>query len=155
MKNNNITLVRRQLDKSLSKIVEASKIHNKNQKNWLSVIRQALGMTASQLARRIGVSPAAIKKAEKNEELGTISINTMRKMAEHLECDFVYFLLPKEESLTKTVEKKALEYSKKILNQVSHTMILEEQGINEDEKNQQLKEIFQELISSQNSRIWD
>lgn len=155
MKKNNIPLMRRQIDKNLEKINITHETKHPPKKGWIKIIREALGMTASQLSRRMKISPAAINKAEKNEELGNISINTMKKFAEKLECEFVYFLIPKEGSLSKTVEKKTLQYSTKINNQASHTMSLEEQSISNSEKKMQLMEIYQELLTSNSNKIWD
>ena len=142
MKKNNTSLMRRQIDKNLQKLNITPDTKQPPKKGWIKIIREALGMTASQLSRRLKISPAAINKAEKNEKLGNISINTMKKIAEKLECEFVYFLIPKEGSILKTVEKKTLEYSIKINDQASHTMSLEEQSISHSERKIQLMEIY-------------
>ncbi len=147
--------MRRQIDKNLEKLNITNEIKHPPKKGWIKIIREALGMTASQLSRRLKISPAAINKAEKNEKLGNISINTMKKFAEKLECEFVYFLIPKEGSILKTVEKKTLEYSIKINDQASHTMSLEEQSISHSERKMQLMEIYQELLTSNSNKIWE
>lgn len=155
MQKNNIPLIRRQLDKNLAKLGLIREIKEAPKKGWLRVIREALGMTASQLAKRLQASPAAVSKAEKSEEQGTISLNSMKKYAEKLECDFVYFLIPKEGSLSQIVEKRTLQYAKKIHDQVSHSMSLESQSISDSEMKIQLMEIYQELLTSKNNKIWD
>jgi len=155
MRKNNIQLIRRQIDKNLEHLDISHEIRHPPKNGWLKIIREALGMTASQLSRYIKISPAGVSKAEKNEELGNITLNTMKKFAEKLECEFVYFLIPKEGSLSKTVEKKTLQYSIKINDQASHTMSLEEQGISDSEKKMHLMEIYQELLRSNSNKIWD
>ena len=55
---------------------------------WISAVRRALGMTAKQLAERVGLSQPRIAKMELNEN--NLKISTMKKIAEGLDCDFVY-----------------------------------------------------------------
>ena len=56
---------------------------------WLKTIREFLGMTTTQLAKRIGVSQPRVFAMEKNEK--NIKISTMERIADALDCDFVYY----------------------------------------------------------------
>src|SRR5258708_31843015 len=64
---------------------------------WVRSIRSALGMTGRQLGRRIGVSQNAISEAERAETEGRITLNTLRKLADGLNCELVYALVPRIE----------------------------------------------------------
>lgn len=57
---------------------------------WLRTIRELLGMTTTQFAKKIGVSQPRVFNMEKNEK--KLKISTMEKIADSLNCDFVYAL---------------------------------------------------------------
>ena len=52
---------------------------------WIAAVRQALGMTAKQLAERVGLSQPRIAKMELNEN--NLKISTMKKIAAGLDCE--------------------------------------------------------------------
>jgi len=59
-------------------------------------MRDALGMSSYQLARRIGVSQTRIMQFERAEANGSIRLAALRRAAEALSCTLVYALVPKE-----------------------------------------------------------
>jgi predicted DNA-binding mobile mystery protein A len=61
---------------------------------WLWPVREALGMTTRQLGRRVGVSKTSVTAAERAEREGTITLATLRRYAEGLDCQLVYSLVP-------------------------------------------------------------
>src|SRR5216683_882120 len=64
---------------------------------WIRAIREALGMSAPQLARRARIKAAqSIKDMQKDEVDGTIRLQTLEKIANALECDLVYALVPRK-----------------------------------------------------------
>ncbi|MBV8446883.1 MAG: mobile mystery protein A, partial [Hyphomicrobiales bacterium] len=63
-------------------------------RGWIRAIRDALGMTTVQLARRLGVSQPRITELEKSELSGSISLRSLRRAAEALGCQVVYVLVP-------------------------------------------------------------
>ena len=54
-------------------------------KGWIRAIRDALGMTRGQLGARLGVKPQSIADLEQSEALGTIRLESLRRVAEALE----------------------------------------------------------------------
>ena len=63
-------------------------------------------MTAKQLANRLGVAQQAVARIEKEELAGSVTIKTMRRIAENLDCVFVYGFVPRI-SLEETVSRQA------------------------------------------------
>ena len=61
---------------------------------WVRTIRQSLGMSAEQLARRIGVSRATIVTLERSEARGRITLASLEKLSRGLGCRVVYALVP-------------------------------------------------------------
>ena len=116
---------------------------------WISAVRQALGMTAKQLAERVGLSQPRIAKIELNEN--NLKISTMKKIAEGLDCDFVYSFVPKS-SLQETINRQARKKAEAILSNVNTNMALEDQLA--DDPNI-LTDVADEMIAKNIKRIWD
>ena len=116
---------------------------------WISAVRQTLGMTAKQLAERVGLSQPRIAKMELNEN--NLKISTMKKIAEGLDCDFVYGFVPKS-SLQETINRQARKKAEAILSNVNTNMALEDQLA--DDPNI-LTDVADEMIAKNIKRIWD
>jgi len=123
--------VRKQLDHKLQSFA-ALKNSPPPVRGWIRAIRDALGMTGEQLARRIGVQKQRIAALEKGEVAGTATINSIKKVAEAMDCVFVYALVPRD-SLEASVERQALKYAEKMHTDIQHSMVLEQQGLTPSE----------------------
>ena len=62
---------------------------------WIRAIREALGMSATQLARRMGVAQPTLTKLEQSEAADRIQLDSLRRVAAALDCDVVYALVPR------------------------------------------------------------
>jgi len=62
---------------------------------WIKALRAAGGISSRELAHRLDVSQSAVIQAEQHEAAGTISMLTLHKMAEALDCDLRYAFVPK------------------------------------------------------------
>ena len=67
------------------------------EKGMIWNIRRALGMSARQLGQRLGVSQSAVSQYERGEVSGSITLSTLKQVAEALECDLVYSLVPRQD----------------------------------------------------------
>lgn len=148
-----IKLRRRQLDKALG-ITALLKDVPDYKNGLIREIRLALAMTTSQLARRLGISQPAVSQLEASEQAGTISLNTLRRVADELDCRLVYALVPKR-SLEEVVEEQARKAASKVVISVSHSMALEDESISIEEREQQVKELTIKMVSDAKSDIWD
>ena len=72
------------------------KVVDPAQRGWLKVARFASHLSTNEVARRLGISRPAYSRAEASELRGTITIATMQRLADSLNCDFVYELRPRE-----------------------------------------------------------
>ena len=68
-KNSNITLQRAQIDKRLKSVRKLDLAQPTS--GWIRCIRTSLGMSATQLAKRLNVTPQTIKDYENADEAGT------------------------------------------------------------------------------------
>src|SRR5580704_13549145 len=52
-------------------------------RGWIKAVREALGMTTEQLARRLGVKQPSVVAIEQSEAKGTIELATLRRWPKH------------------------------------------------------------------------
>lgn len=62
---------------------------------WARSIREALGWSTSVLGRKLGMSHAGVRKLEAAEAAGVITLASLYKLAQALECDLRYALVPR------------------------------------------------------------
>ena len=146
-------LIREQLDASLKRLSPLLDV-TAPPKGWIRAIRDALGMTAKQLANRLGVAQQAVARIENEELAGSVTIKTMRRIAECLDCVFVYRFVPRK-SLEETVARQAKKVAAQRLAQASQTMCLENQALSRKENEQALSDLVDELIRTPPSNLWN
>lgn len=123
-------------------------------KGWLRAVRDALGMTTAQYARRLGVSQPRIVELEQSEASGSVTLNTLQRAAEALGCHLVYVLVP-ERPLADTVRERAETVAARQVAAVEHTMRLEDQAVtNKQVSKDLLRERVEELLRRP-ARLWD
>lgn len=145
-------LVREQLDNKLSKLKEFS-IQGLTSIGWIKTIREALGMTSKDLASRVGVNQSRIIHMEQAEADGNIKISTMKKIADALEMDFVYALVPRT-SLNDMVRDQARLLALKKMERLDHTMRLEMQELSSEEKERALKDMIDKILIDEIKDFW-
>ena len=121
---------------------------------WLKGIRTALGMTARQLGRRIGVSQNAISEAEAAEVEGRITLKTLQRTADGLGCDVAYALVPRG-PLDAMVHNRANQTAQRIVGEVTHGMALEAQSTDDVSREAEVSAVRERLIAQGSSQIWD
>lgn len=145
-------LIREQLEVSLQRLDPLRGV-NPPPKGWVRAIRDALGMTARQLAGRLGISQQSVARIEKDELSGSVTIKTMRRVAESLDCVFVCGFVPRS-SLEATVRRQAEQLASRRLAQASQTMALEDQGLKAEENKKVLSGMVDELVDELPSNLW-
>ncbi len=113
-------------------------------KGWVRAIRDALGMSANELAERVGVSQQRIAAIERDEVQDAVTLKTLREVADGLECDLVYVLLPRT-SLEPMVRQQAQRKATALLAPVTHHSRLEAQSLSASEDQAQIDELANRL----------
>lgn len=144
---------RRQLDKRLSSM-QNMELFVRPPRGWLKAIREALGMTTAQLGRRLGVVQSRVVAIEQAEAKGTITLNSLEKAAQALDCRLVYALMPRQ-PLEDIVEQRASLLAKSRLKSTGHTMTLEAQGVDATDESEQLKRLIRQLVEKSGSKLWE
>lgn len=125
MKSDARQRARQRLDERLSSLKPEDRFRPPP-KGWIRAIRDALGMTGVQLAKRLHVRPQTVEAIEKSEASESIQLSTLRRAAEAMGCTLVYALVPNS-SLENAVHQRARTLAIRDLQRVVHTMRLEAQ----------------------------
>lgn len=121
-------------------------------KGWVRAVRDALGMSGVQFARRLGVQPPSVAALEASEESGAIQLKTLRRAAEALDCTLVYALVPND-TLEGAVRARARKIALRDLGRVSHTMKLEAQETPDGSTDERLEAYIRDKVKERD--LWD
>jgi predicted DNA-binding mobile mystery protein A len=117
----------------------------------VKAIREALGMSTAQLAKRLGVKQPSVVGIEQSEAKGTIELATLRRAAEALDCTLVYALVPNK-PLEQTIRDRARLFGRQRLEPVEHSMMLENQKVTRKDADARIDEILRETNPR---KFWD
>ncbi|MEY3612206.1 MAG: hypothetical protein RJB14_1928 [Pseudomonadota bacterium] len=122
-------------------------------RGWLKLVREALGRTERQQAERLGISGATLHKSEQSEAEDRISLGQLRKLADGLDCELVYALVPRR-PLTDVVQERARAIAVEEVGSVAHTMVLEDQRPGSERLRKQVERRTEELLRGRWSDLW-
>jgi len=117
----------RQLSNALAALNQA-KLQPRPQKGWLRAVREALGLTLEQIGKSTHTTRQRIKAFEQAEAENRITLASLRRVAEAMDCELVYAVVPKSGTLRDLAEKSARAEATKRVLAVEHTMALEDQA---------------------------
>ncbi len=95
---------------------------------WIRAIRDALGMSAAELGRRMNVTGPAVSALERSERDGAARLDTLRRAAEAMDCTLVYVFIPNQ-GLDEALQSRAEQAARRHLAHVATTMALEDQAL--------------------------
>ena len=104
MNHKNRTLARLNLDAEMRHYRAAARKNATH--GQLTAIRRALNISPGEIARKSGISVAAVYARERSERAGTISLKALSRMAHAMGCKVVYGIVPEN---GKTLEMLAEE----------------------------------------------
>lgn len=151
MKQQSLTI--KQLDKKLEQW-QGAKDWFRPKNGWIRTIRKALGMTTSQLAERIGLSRSRVIRIEADEIKDVLTLQTMINIADALNCELVYALIPRI-SLQEMLEQQALKVAIEQIERISHNMLLENQSLPPEQIKEQIENLKTELLSKSPKNLWN
>ncbi|HUA54015.1 MAG TPA: mobile mystery protein A [Candidatus Sulfotelmatobacter sp.] len=120
-------------------------------RGWARAIRDALGMTADQLAKRLKMRQPSVVAIEQSEVKGTVQLATLRKVAAAMNCTLVYALVP-DRPLEAIVEERARTLARRRLAAVEHTMLLEKQQLPADDVEARVEALARDIDPRE---LWD
>ncbi|MBN2456316.1 MAG: mobile mystery protein A [Sedimentisphaerales bacterium] len=153
MKAKQKKLVREQLDETLKRL-QPLKSLALPRKGWIRAVRDALGMTGEQLAKRLKVNKQRVARIEQDERFGRVTLKTLKRVAEALDCILVYGFVP-EESLEQTIKNQARRIAQKRISRSNQMMRLEQQELGEKEKEKVLENLISDITNTMPKSLWN
>lgn len=121
---------------------------------WIRTARKALGMSAAQLARRLGRTRALVSNTEKAELNGGVTLRTMRSMAEAVNCRFIYAFVP-EENAEAIIKRRAREKAERHVMEAATQMVLEQQILSQSQIESEIERLSEKILKEQPSDLWN
>ncbi|MFD3292120.1 hypothetical protein SKC35_00330 [Aquirufa sp. KTFRIE-69F] len=143
-----------QLDDQIRQYVNGQRFDRIPQ-GWIRSSRTAIGMTLKQLAKRLGFSVPAAKNFEMREVDEAITLASLRKIANAMEMDLVYYFKPKQDSLDDLLQIRAELKAKELMERSNHAMILENQEADNKNKSREYDRLITEIRNQKLSSLWD
>lgn len=117
---------------------------------WIRYMRLAMGLKLKDFGKLVGLAPQTVKEAEVRESVGAVTLKTLERMANAMECDLVYGFVPRQE-LSSLIKLKAHEKARKILQVADTHMGLEDQAV-EIELEERINRLATKLIEK--DEVW-
>jgi predicted DNA-binding mobile mystery protein A len=118
------------LDARIPTLRPAQAAAQKPARGWLRAVRSALGLNQAKVAKKVATTRQAYADLEAAEQRGAISLNSLQRAAEAMDCELVYFVVPRE-SVARTYDELARRHDPafKHLQATEHSMALENQAV--------------------------
>lgn len=145
-------LLRRQIEAKLQGAKKTT-LPQPPRKGWIQAIRTALGMSVAQLANRLSMTDSGVRKLESSEYQRTITLQTLDKVAEAMDCQVYYVLIPND-TLENSRRKQAYQVAAAQLQKVAHSMSLESQCVSSDETAHQIEQEVKRLLTDESRKLW-
>ena len=119
---------------------------------WIQFIKDALSMSTKALAKRAGVSPSTMSETIKAERENGITLKRLQKVADAMDCDLVYYFLPRN-SIDQMIEERAHYLAEEKLRNIAIHMSIEDQSLTEEFIKDRIEDEVQDLRYSK--KLWD
>ena len=84
------------LDKDIEALQVAAKLtKSRPTRGWLRAVRAAIGLSQKAVAEKAGIKQQAVVQWENREAKGTITLESLERAATAMDCDLVYYLVPR------------------------------------------------------------
>ncbi|MYA83622.1 MAG: mobile mystery protein A [Acidimicrobiales bacterium] len=113
---------------------------------WIRTLREALGMSGGDLARRMGVHPSRISAIERGEREQTLKLDTLTRVADAMQCELVYALIPRTSLDGIVADQSRRRAVRHLRNVIAHSR-LEDQEVTPDDLEAQIEDVAFEFRS--------
>ena len=121
---------------------------------WLRTVRNALGMSGAELAKKMGVTRARVTQAEHAELTGGITLKSMQATADAMGCRFVYAIVPPSEHIEDIITAQARKKAIAIVGTASTHMALENQKLPDDKIAWEVERLTREIAQEMPPDFW-
>lgn len=145
----------KQIDRQLKEWQSLRNKYGMPRAGWVKTLREALCMSAEQLANRLGLSRARIVQLENAEIHDAITIRTLKETADAMGCEFIYAIVPKGHSTLEDIIKTRAEHiANERISRIAHSMTLEDQSLDSRSLKNQKKDLVDNLMRHLNKKLW-
>ncbi len=104
------------------------------------------------MAKKLGYSIQGAKDLEMREANGNVTLNTLREAAEAMDCNLMYFIVPKK-PLDATLDSVARMLADKTTKDISNSMALEGQQTTQVEQ-KEARNMLVDKLKNDPKKIW-
>jgi predicted DNA-binding mobile mystery protein A len=135
------------LDRQLPALQSAAQtLRARPSRGWIAAIRTALGMSTTALSKRLGVNHSTILEYEKSEMRGSITLNTLGRVADALGAELIVALVPRK-SMATALRERAESVARGEMRAVIQTMRLEDQEVESEATREECEKLVTSLLS--------
>ena len=146
-------IVREQYQSKLSQLVDINNIIRPKE-GWVRTLRKALGMSSPQLARRLGISKSQASQMERMEVEDRITLKQLRRVADSLDCELMYALVPRK-PIDIMLRERAVEKAQKLVTKTDVQMKLEAQQLTNEQLKNQIEMETDRLVREMPRDLWE
>lgn len=121
---------------------------------WARTVRKALGIPIPIISKRSGLSKAEIFRIERQEAGGKVQLDTLRRLAQAMDCELHYAIVPRKK-VDELISEKAYEAAVRIVSEMSTHMKLEMQGLSKRQIDDQVLMVQNQLLSMSSQSFWN
>ena len=121
-------------------------------KDQIKLLRETLGMTQDQLAKKVGRTFRSIHNVENGYAMPKIT--TLYKIADALNAELKIVLVPRE-NLIEFLDEKAMIKAKEIVKLNKTSSALEIQSPSDEESQEQIENLKREILEKKRSSLWN
>jgi predicted DNA-binding mobile mystery protein A len=125
----------RALDDSIATVRNTPQLR----RGWLRAVREALELSLEEVSKKTSMSRQNINQLEQSEASGKITLDSLRRLADAMDCNLVYAIVPRDKTFaalanqvarrkSQLKEDRARRRATKLIEAVDQTMALEGQS---------------------------
>ena len=146
-------IIRDQYQSKLSQLIDINKVIRPKE-GWVRTLRKALGMSGLQLAKRLGMSKSQASQMERMEVEDRITLKQLRRVADSLDCDLMYALVPRK-PIDTMLHDRAREKAQKLVGKTDVQMKLEAQQLSNEQLETQIEMETDRLLREMPRNLWE
>ena len=141
------------LDRQLPALqAAANALRSRPPRGWIAAIRTALGVSSTALAKLLKVSQPTILEYEKGEVSGSITLQTLGRVADALDAELIVALVPRK-PVAATLRERAESIARDEMRAVVHTMRLEDQEVESEATREEYEKLVTTLLTKPR-KLW-
>ena len=145
-------IIQDQYRSRIDQLIDFNRV-SRPKEGWIRTFRKALGMSSPQLAERLDVSKSQASQMERMEIEDRITLKQLRRVAEVLDCDLQYALVPRK-SIEEMIRDRAMYKAMRLVKKADVQMKLEAQQLSNEMLQQYIEVEAARLLRDMPRDLW-